>query len=160
MVSGGVLAAPGASAVAATLPRSFSRQYPRTQGPGPEVAAFLGELRAGAQVGGFTVAAIHAPTAGVIPMVLVGADGVAFQVDVARRDPLGPTPVAETEHLALYLANRANGTRRTVEDHGLAVRALADQLRRREQSGAPLPQLATLRERVQQDWNGMYHVLG
>ena len=46
-----------------------------------------------------------------VPVLLAGADGREFRIDVLQRDPDGPPPPAATEKLALYVAGmRADST--------------------------------------------------
>ncbi len=75
-------------------------------------------------------------------IVLTGPEG-RFQIDVLARDGEG---IAQTERYSLYLANRGDGRRATVERHGLALMDIADWLRTREGTGEPLARM-THRER-------------
>ena len=67
-----------------------------------------------------------------------------FQIDILARG--GAAGVAETEHYALFLANRGNGNRATDERHGLALMDVAAWLREREAQAERLP-VSTLAER-------------
>jgi hypothetical protein len=103
----------------------------------------LGPLAVGDGLGVASVVAIHSPHYGAIPIVLRTDDGVLFQVDVLARDPKGPTGIADTPHLSLFLANRGDGATATDEAQGLSVMTLAARLGDLE----PMPELLTLRER-------------
>jgi hypothetical protein len=158
VIGGGVMVAAG-SGLFLPWSRRALRRRPGAA-PSPAVLAFFGDLRPGTKIGRSTLTAIYDVTAGIIPVLMVGPDGQPFEVHVARRDPEGPRPVAETADLALYLANGGDGKASTVEDHGLGVMALRDQLLRREGEGAAPPTLLTLRERSRRYPGGVPNVLG
>jgi hypothetical protein len=129
---------------------------------GPFVAAddLFAELRAGTRVERWTIVAVCERTGGILPIVMVGADGQTFQVDIARRDPDGPRGVAETNTLALYLSNGGRGDTATVEEHGLGVMALAARLAVRERQGAVAPELVTLGDRARRHPDGVFRMRG
>jgi hypothetical protein len=153
LVAGGAVAMGG-------LGLTWRPGRPRPHGPYLPADDLLADLRPGTRFARWTVVAVHPRAGGLLPIELKGADGVPFQVDLARRDPEGPRPVAETATLALYLSNGGRGDTATVEEHGLGVMALAARLQRREASGAQAPQLLTLRERSRERPDGVFRVRG
>jgi hypothetical protein len=127
----------------------------------PELAALFGPLTAGAQVERWRIVTVRGPQFGAIGVVLTGADGVQFQVDVLRRDrtPGAPPGVGHTPSLTCFLANRGDGSTATAEEQGLGAIALAAALSERELSGAPVPALLlTLRERNRRYPSGLFAV--
>lgn len=126
--------------------------------PDPEVAHFLGEVRAGARIDRWSVEAVHPVRMGAVPIVLRTASGARFQVDVLRRDD-ATRGVAQTETLSLFLANRGDGSTATDEEQGLGAMALAEAIARSEARGARMPALLTMRERRAQHPLGGYSVL-
>ena len=116
-------------------------------GPGAEVDRLLGGLHPGSPIPGGTVVAVHSVRMGAIPLVLRSRHGDTFQVDILARDRARPA-LAETAHLALCIANRGDGSRRTDELHGRMVKALAARLAQIEARGARSPALLTLAQRV------------
>jgi len=128
----------GDAAASATGSRTGGEE-PRDDG---ELLARLEELRAGDGVGRWRLVEIRGRQRGAIPLVLATADGTRFRVDILRRDPDGPRGPAETESLAIHLADVAPGTR-TPEEQGLGAMTLAVALA----GAAPPSWLLTLRER-------------
>jgi hypothetical protein len=115
---------------------------------GPEVRAYFGELRDGSAVERWTIVRVYDLRAGAIPVVMATGDGARYQVDLLRRDPNGPSGVAETDAVALFIANAGDGGSSTPEEQGLGIMALAEALKKREAEGAKPPPLVTLRERL------------
>lgn len=95
-------------------------------------------IAAGTSVGHGTVEAVLARVAGAVPVVMRTPAGTRFQVDVLRRDPDGPAAVAETERLALYVANKGDGRTPTDEAQAHAARSLAKWLAERAADDAEL----------------------
>ncbi len=102
-------------------------------------------LAEGERLGPVTVVAVHPPQFGAVPIVLATDAGTRFQVDVLARDDAGPAGVAQTEQLALFVANHGDGSTATDEAQGLGVMALAQRLATLGVAG--MPRLATMRER-------------
>lgn len=102
-------------------------------------------LAAGEAVGRGVVEAVLPLTAGAVPVVMRTPAGARFQVDVLRRDAGGPAAVAETERLALFIANKGDGRTPTDEDQAHAARSLAAWLAARD---ADDPALLGWRERA------------
>ena len=122
---------------------------------GQAVLDLLRPLRPGSRLYGWTVVSIHDVHMGAIPVILQDAFGRKFQVDICRKDELGPRAVADTERFSLFLANSGNGRTPSDESHGLGAIALATVLSRREQRGLPSG-VMTLRERSRRFPNGSY----
>jgi hypothetical protein len=118
----------------------------------------LAGLRPGTTIRRWTIVAVHPVKLGAIPVVLATADGTRFQVDVMARDPNGPSGVAQTEHLGLYLRNRGDGHTATDEEQGMGAMSLARALRAREAEGASMPALLTLAERHRRHPDGAFAV--
>jgi hypothetical protein len=147
----GLLAGVGLMAAAFGLPRvAFSKTTPTHE--------LLGGIVPGMVLDRWTVVAVHPVKLGAIPVVLSTREGARFQVDVMARDPQGPSGIAETEHLALYLRNRGNGGTATNEEQGLGTIVLARELRTREAQGMSTPPLLTLRERHRRHPDGSFGV--
>lgn len=97
----------------------------------------LGEtLVAGTSLGRGTIVAVLPVSAGAVPVVMRTPDGEQFQVDVLRRDTKGPSGVADTARLSLFIANKGDGRTPTIEAQAHAARALAGWLAAREGEGA------------------------
>ncbi len=113
-----------AGAVAALAPRTALAE--RVGSLASESRGPLG-LAVSQRVGRWTIVAIHPVRFGAIPVVLEGADGERFQLDVLRRDtrPDVPDGIGHTDTLSVYLSNRGNGGKVTHEEHGLGALALA-----------------------------------
>lgn len=103
-----------------------------------EFSLFGHALAGGTSVGRGSVEAVLPITAGAVPVVMRTPDGQRFQVDVLRRDPAGPAAVAETERLALYIANKGDGRTPTSEAQAHAARSLATWLAERDADDAGL----------------------
>jgi hypothetical protein len=155
LLAGAVALAGGTVATVAKARHSARKHL--VPDPPPEVAAFFGDVRAGAELGEYRVAAVYPVHMGAIP-VLLEHDGEQFQIDVLRRDDRGPAPVGQTPSLSLFLANQGNGRRPTNERHGLGALALASALAEREARVKSLPELLTLRERSKKFPDGFYSV--
>ena len=84
---------------------------------------------------------------GILVADLERSDGVPFRVQICRRDDgLGaPKPVARTGRYDLFLANGGRGTKRTHEEEGLALYALASRVARHERSH-PVMSIETKRQ--------------
>ncbi len=117
---------------------------------GPEVRAYFGDLKDGSKLDRWTLVRVYDIHAGGIPVMMATQDGRQYQVDLLRRDPAGPKPVAETTELSLFLANGVmdDGGARTPEEQGLGILQLAAALTTRENSGVKPPKLSTLKERL------------
>jgi hypothetical protein len=72
-----------------------------------------------------------------------------------RRDPRGPSGVAETRHFALFIANRGDGATPTDEAQAHAARALAGWIAAREGAESPL-ELLSFRERHRAHPEGVF----
>ncbi len=146
-------------APAQALARYAQRRRERTRIELPEADRFelLGEeLRAGTRLGKHGILdAVLAAHAGALPVVMRTPDGERFQVDVLRRDPRGPSGVAETTHFALFIANRGDGATPTDEAQAHAARALAAWIAAREGEASPL-ELLSFRERHRAHPEGVF----
>ena len=133
------------------------RERVRIELPAGDRFELLGEaLRTGAPIGTHGVfVAVLAAHAGAVPVVMRTLEGERFQIDVMRRDPRGPTGVAETAHFALFIANRGDGSTRTDEAQAHAARALAGWIAVREGSESPL-ELLSFRERHRAHPEGVF----
>jgi hypothetical protein len=110
--------------------------------PAGERFELLGEsIAAGTSLGRGTLVAVLPVHHGAVPVLLRTPAGEQVQVDVLRRDPAGPTGVAETARLSLFIANTGDGNTPTAEAQAHAARALAGWLAARD--GAPAQRLAT-----------------
>jgi len=112
------------------------------------VRAYFGDLADGSKIDRWTVVRVFDLREGAIPVVLATPDGHRYQVDLLRRDPAGPKPVAETTQLGLFISNSGNGTQATPEEQGQGILALAAALTARENAGATPPSLMSMRERM------------
>jgi hypothetical protein len=115
--------------------------------PDREVLSLLGPVRAGTTVGAWTVAAVYSLRFGAIPLLLTSGPS-RIQVDLLRRDPVGPNGVADAGPVTICLANGGNGRSPTPEDHALLGRALAAMLEPAAQRAAVPPSLLTIRDRA------------
>lgn len=123
-----------------------------------DASGVFAHLHPGTRIDRWVVAKVHAVTLGAVPVALAGEDGVAFQVDVLRRDQRSAA-VGASPSLAVYVVNGGGGTQRTHEDHGLAAMALAAHLAEREQAGASVPKLLTHAQRTARHPRGVFNVL-
>lgn len=122
------------------------------------VRAFFGTIEPGVVLEGrWTVEAVHAPRMGGVPVVLSDG-GARFAVEVLRRDPEGPSPVARTARVDIFLSNRGDGSHRSDETNGLGAMALGRALAAREAGGATPPALMTHRERSSRHPVGIFTV--
>ena len=157
--SGSVAAAVIGLTPGQALARYAERRRERARIELPEGDRFelLGEeLRAGTRLGKHGILdAVLAAHAGALPVVMRTPGGERFQVDVMRRDPRGPAGVAETNHFALFIANRGDGATRTDEAQAHAARALAGWIAAREGSESPL-ELLSFRERHRAHPEGVF----
>lgn len=124
----------------------------------PEAEALFRDLKPGSKVEQWTIVAVHPVRHGALPVVLAGADGRRFQVDVMAIDPGGPLGVANTKTLSLFVANRGDGDTPTEESQGLGAMALAAALAERETAGAEPPTLVTFAKRAEQHPGGAFAV--
>ncbi|MBA3549962.1 MAG: hypothetical protein H0T76_26080 [Nannocystis sp.] len=136
------------------------RERTRIELPAGDRFELLGEqLRTGTRMGKpgkhGVFEAVLAAHAGAVPVVMRTPEGERFQVDVMRRDPRGPTGVAETAHFALFIANRGDGKTPTDEAQAHAARALADWIAAREGQESPL-ELLSFRERHRAHPEGVF----
>ncbi len=152
----------GAVAVTAWLPGSAvaaaedSRADQRLRMLVPEGERFelLGEaVRAGTRVPYGTIEAVLPVAHGAVPVVLRTREGERFQVDILRRDPRGPTGVAETTHLSIFIVNHGNGDAPSVADQVHAARGLAAWLTAHDVCG---PDLLSHRERIHGHPEGVF----
>ncbi len=159
-VAAGV-AATGAGRAAASPLGAAGESTPGAGAPAadPEVALLFGDIRAGARLDRWVVESVHPIRFGAVPVVLRAAGGARFQVDVLRRDGAGPSGVACTASLSLFVSNRGDGATATDEEQGLGAMALAAALAEREAAGARVPALSTHSERRQRHPLGSYSVL-
>jgi hypothetical protein len=84
---------------------------------------------------------------GAVAVQLADGAGQRFELELLGHDPRAPG-VARAGSLGVYMNNRGEGTTPTIEEHGLAAMHLAHHLARREASGAMLPVLPALLERL------------
>ncbi len=124
--------------------------------PAADVVAYFGDLKAGSMIADWQVVSVHATHLGAVPVVLATKSGERFQVDVLKRDPRGPSGVAETGSVALFLTNGGKGSKRTDSEMGLGALALATALKAREKSGAQAPKLLSFKDRGKRHPNGEY----
>jgi hypothetical protein len=113
----------------------------------PEVLSLLGPVRVGTVLGAWTVAAVHVPRFGAIPLLLTSGQA-RVQIDLLRYDPAGPNGVADAGPLTLCLSNGGNGRSPTPEDHALLGRALAAVLEPSARRAAVPASLLTIRDRA------------
>ena len=92
---------------------------------------------------------------GAFAFVVEGEYG-RFQLDVLRRDESGPACPAVSPTLAVYAHGQTG--RRTEEALQHASLMLAAALTERERTGALVPQLLTMSERLAQHPQGAFHV--
>jgi hypothetical protein len=109
--------------------------------------ALLG-LSLGDRLEGLRVVALPQPWCGSLPVLARTPEGRLLQIDVLRNERPSDEAVASTEHHALYLSTGATAGTATIEQWGLGVMALRDQIARREAEGARFPALLTRRERA------------
>jgi hypothetical protein len=109
------------------------------------------QLRAGIRVGPCTISRVLPVENGALPVELVDPSGRPFLAEVHRWDANAPPGIARAGSLAVYLRNGGTGTTRTNEAHGLGAMALASLLEAREMAGKPMPRLASIVERWQND---------
>ncbi len=123
-----------------------------------EVRAYFGPLREGTVLEGrWTLEAVHAVRTGAIPLVL-SRDGKRFAVELLSRTPGGPSPVAHTAIVSVFLSNRGDGALMSDESDGLGAMALGRALERRERAGARPPRLLTHDERRVRHPLGIFHI--
>ena len=115
-------------------------------------AALLAPLGPGETLGSWRIEQVLPLADGATSVVLSDRDGVAFQLDVCKRDPEpgAPRGPGVCERFEVFLANLGDGSTGTHEDHGLAAMALAEVVRGNE-SALSLDGFLTLRERVAAD---------
>ena len=99
----------------------------------------------GANIGDYSVVAVHEVHHGAIPVILENANGRRFQVDVMRRLAGSPEAPASTHALSFYLANEGNGSKKSREALGLGAMALASAVAVR--GGAIPAELLSMTER-------------
>ncbi len=124
-------------------------------------ALFAGLRGVDGALGGWRVEAVYPVNRGAIPVLLRTPAGVAYQVDVLRRDEASAAP-AHTERYALFIANRGDGRAATDEVQGRGAQVLAAALARREAEmvaqGEALPELASFAERARVFPDGLYSI--
>ncbi|MCA9704588.1 MAG: hypothetical protein KDK70_01925 [Myxococcales bacterium] len=123
-------------------------------GPGPFAA-----LVPGTSLSRWSVVRVHPLHLGAVPVVLATEQGRRYQVDVLARDPQGPSGVAQTDRLSLFVVNSpehsgGDGERPTDEEQGLGAMVLAQAL---VHQAAPAG-LLTLRECQRQFPRGAFGV--
>ncbi len=141
-VLGSQLVDAGASAPAATAGSQGARLS-------AEGLADLGPVQVGAQLGRWTVTAVHPVEDGALRIGCKGADEREFVLEVLARDasPLAPRPLATTDGLAVYVCNGGDGWLPTQEEQGLAAMTLANVLSMSGKGGA-IASLLTHADRV------------
>lgn len=112
--------------------------------------ALVAPLQPGDQLDRWTVEQIHPVDNGAASVVLRDAQGQSFQLDICKRDPDAVSGPGRTEAFEIYLANHGDGSKSTVEEHGLAAMALAEVVRGNEQR-VDHSLFKTLSVRVHQD---------
>ena len=103
-------------------------------------------FKAGTTFATCTLLRVEPQERGAVRMLLAGADGRTFTVEVMRFDPRVPG-VARAGSLAVYVSNGGGGAIATDEEHGLGAMALAAEIAKREAAGMHVPQLATMSDR-------------
>jgi hypothetical protein len=83
---------------------------------------------------------------GALTFDLRSPGGETFRVNALRHDPATPG-IARAGDISFYLVNGGAGDKRTIEQHGLGVMALAQVLSRRP-ARVVIPGLRTLRQRA------------
>jgi len=149
IVAAGVVAAAGGAVAVRGLSRSHavSQPAPTQRPPSSATRAFLGPLAVGAHVERWVVQELFESPTGAVAFVLGPEGESGFRIDVFRRDDGGARPVATTRSLALYVDNMPlrDGQSIIAPDQLEAAQALARTLQAREDAGAPVPMLPTLR---------------
>jgi hypothetical protein len=102
----------------------------------------------GLRVRGFEVKEVRGMERGALSVELASATGESFHVDVCSRDdrlgaPKGP---ASTKYFDLFVSNKGDGSKPTMEAQGLAVMDLGQRLQRVEHNLTDLT-LHTMQER-------------
>jgi hypothetical protein len=119
------------------------------EGFGLALAALIYPLRPGYQLHEWQLEKAAPLSHGAVELVMSGAQGELFQLDVCARDdaPDASLPPGRSEHFDVFLANGGQGDVATRERHGIAAMAIADLIRNNEpkvdRSG-----FLTLRERL------------
>lgn len=123
-----------------------------------ELPAWLREaLQPGTAIDRWHVVTAHPIRQGAIAVVLATPDDHRFQVDILARDAEGPSGVANTERLSLFVHNRGNGSTPTDEAEGLGALALSRHLAAHEDR-QPLPDLLTMAQRARRFPSGAFDV--
>ena len=135
------LASPGVVLASATA-RASDTDVPLTASEGalPELFRNLPELA------GCRVVDVRPVLLGAVPIVIEGA-GQRVQVDICRRGSDGARGVASSRSFEAFVHNGGDGSKETLSDHIRALRALMQELDRREAAGARVPQLLSWAER-------------
>jgi len=151
-----LIAAPvGLLALGLGAQRFWSSRAPEAGlGPSPFAA-----ITPGARLDRWTIVRVHPLHLGAVPVVLATAEGHHYQVDVLARDPEGPTGVANTERLSLFVVNShvaeaSESERPTDEECGLGAMVLAQALARETE----VPGLLTLEQRRREHPRGAFGV--
>lgn len=110
-------------------------------------------------VGTWKIERVNAPRLGAIAVVMRTPEGKPFQIDLLRRDD-AIAGVATTKHFSLFIANSGTGESATDEYEARGAKVLAHQIRHRELSGAPAPELLSFAERADRFPFGCFGVLG
>lgn len=130
-------------------PKGDSSLTPMDASPSELPADLFGEIDLGSRLGPCTLVSVSDVHLGAIAVQLRDPHGETFQVDIVRRETglVATRGIANTPSLSLFLVNGGDGRTLSREEHGLGAMALGARLTHREQLGAAVPRLLTLRER-------------
>lgn len=135
VVGGSAFVAPGlASALAGQTSEADAQNgLP----PTPEnIAKLLAPLAPGKKLARWTIVSVEPMSSGSVRLRAHTADEHEFVLEILARDTsaLAQRPPAETERYAVFVSNGGNGWTPTNEEPGLAAMALAEIIKRNEQS--------------------------
>lgn len=108
----------------------------------PRMVAYLGPIAETRRFEAFRVTRLDPLQFGRITLELEGQDGARFVLDLHARSEKAPSPIAETEHVAIYA--RTGKGQQTPAAVMSACADLAKALRAREQAGQLPPPLEPL----------------
>jgi hypothetical protein len=137
----------GATAAVLTAAKTLAGGANAQTGPGARNALAAAELRPNARFGTCEVVSVETTEDGAVRVRLADSAGEPFEIELLGYDPHAPG-VARAGSLSVYMNNRGRGTAATIEEHGLAAMAIAQNLARAEAAGAKLPVLPRLLERA------------
>jgi hypothetical protein len=145
------VAAAAKTAKAAAVGGVKNRSRSSRESQRARVEVLLGPALAGGALDGWEITSAGSVRFGAVPLEMRTPEGVHFNVELLRRDPIGPQAIGETEHFAIFVINRGDGATATDEAQGRGALALRMYLARREldmaAAGLAMPEVMTLRER-------------